>query len=389
MTSSGRLSVERVSTRAQFTEFTQATWRERDRAVPLLEPTLRSWWRGTSPHASPIDLVLVRNAAGRVVGRTTTHRDPALEAKLGTGLQLFGATEAASPAALRAVLNAVGESAREAGLPEVLGPVSLLPNQSGGVITSGFEHRGFVDSAWNPPWVPAVYEQFGLSRWNESDTWTVPVTPFQPPPPSSWSQQGVELEYGSRRTLPQVIPALREVLNASFAQLPYYTEISPEQMATATESLGWLLDPRLFLIARAHPRRHSPTAATPSPIVAFALVIPDVTSYVQRTRGSMGLMAQLGLLARRSRLRSEAILVIQGTDPAWQGRGLMSLISQQLQANLHEGGYHTLRSTYVGRDNPGSARQFSRYGGTPLHGYTFYRGTLAAIAAATRTKGQR
>ena len=113
--------------------------------------------------------------------------------------------------------------------------------------------------------------------------------------------------------------ALREVLNASFAQLPYYTEISPEQMATATESLGWLLDPRLFLIARAHPRRHSPTAATPSPIVAFALVIPDVTSYVQRTRGSMGLMAQLGLLARRSRLRSEAILVIQGTDPRVAG----------------------------------------------------------------------
>ncbi len=70
--------------------------------------------------------------------------------------------------------------------------------------------------------------------------------------------------------------------------------------------------------------------------------------------------------------------MIQGTRPDRQGRGLLRLLSDQLQANLAAGGYRRLRSTVVGRDNPGSARQFARYGGRPLHGATYYRRPIGA-----------
>ena len=43
--------------------------------------------------------------------------------------------------------------------------MSLLPNQAGGVITSGFAERGFVDSAWNPASYPGIYEAAGFTHF--------------------------------------------------------------------------------------------------------------------------------------------------------------------------------------------------------------------------------
>ena len=43
---------------------------------------------------------------------------------------------------------------------------------------------------------------------------------------------------------------------------------------------------------------------------------------------------------------------------------------------LAELGCTTLRSTLVGRMNPGSVRQFTRFGGRPLHATAYYRKAL-------------
>ena len=83
-------------------------------------------------------------------------------------------------------------------------------------------------------------------------------------------------------------------------------------------------------------------------------------------------MNQLRLLATRRRYRRDAVLVIKGTVPGEQGNGYLTLLSRELHRGLRAGGYRTLRSTFVERDNPASAAQYRRAGGRPLHGYTFY-----------------
>jgi hypothetical protein len=135
-------------------------------------------------------------------------------------------------------------------------------------------------------------------------------------------------------------------------------------MVAATDGLSFLLDEKLLLLAR---------DAASGEAIAFVLVLPDISAFVQKIGGRLTPLRQLQLLLTRGRYRSEAILIIQGTDPARQGRGVLSLLSRQLQTNLAAGGYSRLRSTTVGRDNAGSARQFSRFGGRPLHGSTLYR----------------
>ncbi|WP_230206416.1 GNAT family N-acetyltransferase [Microbacterium gorillae] len=336
--------------------------------VPLLEPTLRSWLRGTSPHPTGVTLLLVEDD-GRAVGRAVTHRDDAFDAKLGTRARLFGAVELGADevtgrAVLACLTTELDQRARTAGETELIGPVSLLPNQAGGVITSGFEHRGFVDSAWNPEWVPGLYEEAGYTRWNESDTWIVPTDASAVVPTGAeLAAAGITIQHAHRAEMSRLLPEVRDLVNASFAQLPYYTMISPAEFAAATDGLAWLVDPRLALIARDRA----------GAAVAFALVVPDITAFLQRTRGRLGPLQQVRLLLTRSRYRRDAVLIIQGTRPDRQGQGLLRLLSRELHAGLAAGGYQRMRSTYVGRDNPASAAQFARHGGRPLHGYTFYR----------------
>ncbi|MEV4551762.1 hypothetical protein [Nonomuraea wenchangensis] len=353
--------LERVESRAGLRDFLSLTDRlhapgdEPPRFVPPLHAQVRTWLR------QGVALYVLRRA-GRVVARTTLHTDAAFDAKLGGRLQLFGLTEFAEDAA-EELFDAVCEAGRANGRRTAFGPVSLLPNQAGGVITSGFAERGFIDSAWNPPYYPAAYEAYGFVRRFESDTWICPV----PPEPvfafddARIAAEGLRVHRGDRRRVAEQLPILRGMLNAAFAGLGYYTEISAAQLAAQTDGLAHLLDEDLLL--------YLTKAGRP---IAFVLCLPDISEFVMRVGGDLHLLNQLRLLATRSRYRREAVLVIKGTVPDEQGRGYMRLLSRELHAGLRRGGYHTLRSTYVERTNPGSAAQYTAMGGRPLHGYAFY-----------------
>lgn len=327
-----------------------------ERYVPLAEPVITRWWRGDS-----VELFLARDTAGTAVGRTILHRDARFDAKLGRRHQLFGLTEFRDDEAAAALFALAAERGRDT--EALFGPVGLLPNQTGGVITSGFDERGFLDSAWNPARYPGTYERHGFTRRFEADTWRCDLSdalfPFDD---SRLTTESLVLRHGSRRRFATQLPILREMLNASFAQLGYYTEIEADELAAQTDGLAYLLDESLLLWLEKNGRP-----------VAFVVTVPDVSEFLMRVRGRLGTLRQLRLLATRSRYRRDAVLIVKGTVPGEQGRGYLTLLSRELHRNLRAGGYRTLRSTFVERDNPASAAQYRRMGGRPLHGYTFYQ----------------
>ena len=160
------------------------------------------------------------------------------------------------------------------------------------------------------------------------------------------------VRHGSRRGFAAQLPILREMLNASFAQLGYYTEISADELAAQTDGLAFLLDESLLLWLEKDGRP-----------VAFVVTVPDISEFLMTVGGRLGVVNQLRLLATRGRYRRDAVLVIKGTVPGEQGRGYLTLLSRELHRNLRAGGYRTLRSTFVERDNPASAAQYRRAAG--------------------------
>ena len=354
------MRVDRVASRADLRAFLDLPLRlhREDLCVPLVASVV-------AQHARTAELFLARDGSGEVVGRTSVHRDAAFDAKVGPR-QLFGHTEFVDDDAVFAALVATA-AARADGRP-LFGPVALLPNQTGGVITSGFAERGFVDSAWNPAHYPAAYERHGFTRRFEADTWIVPVRRGSDHRDGGFAFDGARIaaeqlvvRHGSRRHLRDQLPILGEMLNASFAQLGYYTEISPEQLAAQTDGLAFLLDEALLLWLE--------KAGRP---VAFIVTVPDISEFLMAVGGRLGIVNQLRLLATRRRYRRDAVLVIKGTVPDAQGCGYLTLLSRELPRGLSDHGYRSLRSTFVERDNPASAAQYRRAGGRPLHGHTFY-----------------
>ncbi|HUN32153.1 MAG TPA: hypothetical protein VMU95_09025 [Trebonia sp.] len=361
-----------VRTRAELREFfavTDTIYNGDPRHVPVLRQQVGAWQDGEVPG---VTLHLLRDAAGAALGRTTLHTDVAFDTRLGHPAQLFGLTEfTGGPEVSAALFDAIGAAGRRAGKKTAFGPVSLLPNQSGGVITSGYQDRGFIDSAWNPDRYPAAYERYGFTRRFPADTWICPV-PGDDDPAVTFpfddtriQSEDLALHHGQRKQLDEQLPLLREMLNASFAQLGYYTQISAAQLARATDGLAYLLDESLLL--------YLTKAGRP---IAFVLCLPDISEFVVRAKGQLNLVNQLRLLATRAQYRRDAVLIIKGTVPGEQGRGYMRLLSRELLRALRAGGYQNLRSTFVEHSNPGSAGQYKAMGGRPLHGYTFYEKAL-------------
>ncbi|MFF5287916.1 GNAT family N-acetyltransferase [Paractinoplanes globisporus] len=358
--------VSAVTDRAALRDFCDLPLRlhPADRYVPLADSVIAGWWR-----RDQVELFLARDAAGIAVGRTILHRNARFDAKLGRRHQLFGLTEFRDDETAAALFELAENRGRDT--EALFGPVGLLPNQTGGVITSGFGERGFLDSAWNPAHYPGAYERNGFVRRFEADTWRCDLPDADPDALFSFDDsrlaaEGLVLRHGSRRRFASQLPILRAMLNASFAQLGYYTEIDADELAAQTDGLAYLLDEALLLWLE---KDGAP--------VAFVVTVPDVSEFFMRVGGRLGVLNQLRLLATRGRYRRDAVLIIKGTVPGEQGRGYLTLLSRELHRNLRAGGYRTLRSTFVERDNPASASQYRRMGGHPLHGYTFYERAVA------------
>ncbi|MGP6172682.1 GNAT family N-acetyltransferase [Corynebacterium sp. A21] len=353
---SPKVQVSPVRSRAELREFINLplTLGEeyQQHHVPVLRSDINRWFRGKGWFRG-VDLLLAR-AGGVPVGRAITHRSAALDAKLGIRAQLFGALDAVDKEVVAALLREVEQRGRLGGCHQIFGPVTPLPNVTGGAVTSGFEHPGFMDSTWNPPSIPVALESAGYQRWGQADTWEVPAIPvMRAPTAAEWGK--AKLVYPGRFGLAK---RLLPVLNAAFEQLPYYTRITPAQLKSQTSGLELLMDRTLI-----------PLVEIDGEVVCFALVIPDPVEILRTRGGRLGFPELRRLLRNRPR---DAVLIIQGTRPEYQGQGLLSLLTRQLYSNLRAGGYQRLRVTFIGRDNPASVRVFEKFGGRRLHGISFY-----------------
>src|ERR671931_1832816 len=356
--------------------FTDRLYAGRPQFIPPVRQQLRDFYRRKAPYFRYGDiefLSVVRN--GELVGRTTAHTNSKFDEKLGARHLLFGFTEFIDDdAVVSALVDELTTRAGRLGAARLFGPVNLLPNQAGGVITSGFDERGFVDSAYNHAYYPEAYERHGFTRDFEGATFVMSQLQadkmavdelFRFEQERIESEQ-LEVRQANRKRLSQELEIVRSMLNASFAQLGYYTEIDADELEYQVEGPSYLLDERiaLYLFKAGRP-------------IAFILCIPDISEFVRRSRGNLNLVNQLRLLVTRKRYRREAIAVIQGTIPGEQGKGYVRLLTRELLRNLRAAGYETLRGTFIEHENVASSAHLRRIGGRPLHGIAFYRRDLA------------
>lgn len=357
--------------------------------VPVPERRIRAWYQGTGPQRryGPVDLYLARDDRGRVVGRTCLHRNTDLDNRVGRPVQLFGLTEFADPGTdpylrglgddpAKELLDLAEQAATVSGCDLLLGPVELLPDQSPGVLTSGFAERAFSGGGWSPPHYADAYRRHGFTRRWPGQTWICEGLddPGRLPPEKAFAfderriqDEELVVHKGRRRTLHRVLPLLRGILNASAAPAEHRTEVSAADFADRAAGLSRVLDQDLLL--------YLTRAGEP---VSFLLAVPDVSGYLAAAQGRPGLLRRLGLrnAVRRGQYRAEAVLVASGTLPQWQGRGYASLLARELYRNLGEAGYGTLRAARVPLGERAAEAPYRAMGGRPLQDTAFFERRL-------------
>lgn len=401
------ITVSEVSTRAELREFLDfptalaTTQGGADHWVPLLRSDVTAWWAGRSWFPADVTLLIAKDPVGRVVGRTTAHRYPALDERLSGRLrrrltppevqagvvddwqhrqvraQLFGATEFETPEAAEALFAELETRARQAGCTHLFGPVSLLPNETGGVVVSGHEHPGFFDTAWNTPATAEAYEAAGFHRWGGGHTWEVeladvPAARATAPTEDECAAASVRITTPSRLGLTRALGRIHPTMNAAFDALTYYTPITDAQFASQTQGLALLMDPGLIVTAE------DLDAGPGDPAAAFILTVPDPVRVLRATGGRLNATAA-ALLARQqltgrtaAGTGRDAVLIVQAAHPEAQGRGLVSLLARKMYSELVRKGYRRLRVTFVGDDNLGSSAVPGRAGGHWLHELRFF-----------------
>ena len=369
---SQRLRVEIVRTEAQLQEFIDLPWQLHPAHLhmPIMEETIRGWFHGRTSHPGRIDLVLIRDQEGAVRARSSVHTHDAFEQRLGVPTLFFGATEFADHACLETLTTWAAERGRDLGKRQLLGPVALDGQERCGVITSGFSQPTFLDQPWNPSRVPDSYEALGFERWTEGATWSVDLTRAQlrRPEAAELEARGVELVRLRRRDVDATLPEIAAAVNEAMGRQHYFTPMDEEQFAASVKDLSIMLDLEIVGLLRDRASGR---------IASHFICIPNISPAVREARGRMRLWDQVKLLARHRRYRREALLIVQGTRAEHEGKGLLSMLSQEIMARLREKGYRRLLVTFIIEGNGGSSRQFERVGGSPLHGTTFYRLDLA------------
>lgn len=180
------LTRHRVTTKAELRGFIDLTASiasargESDHVVPLVASDITAWASGSGWFAEEVELWLLTDDSGAAVGRVLCHRSRLLAERLsdGPGAQapetlFFGALEALDATVIEEIIALVLDRADALGACRVFGPVSPLPNVTGGLVTAGFEHPGFFDTAWNPEFIAETFAAAGFSTWGPAQTWEV------------------------------------------------------------------------------------------------------------------------------------------------------------------------------------------------------------------------
>lgn len=337
--------------------------------IPPIRDQLRAVFRRPERYGTRAALYAVEDDRGNILARTTVHGSEVLDAKLGEPVQLFGFTEFVEDyPVFEQLIDGIRTIAHQKNRKTLFGPANLLPNESGGVISSGFEHRGFLDSAYNPPYYATFYARAGFSERFPSATYICDAIQSGPDPGSvlrfddvrlAWER--LEIRYGNRAKLKSQLKLLLRMLNASFAQRPYYTPISLDELEQRMEGLAYLLDERLliYLLRDGEP-------------VAFVVCIPDPSPFLAEINGNLNWINQLRLVLNRKHYQREAIVLIGGVVPGCEGAGYIRLLMRELFRNLRTGGYSTLRTTSIERNNPAARSTFLKMKGRVLHELAYY-----------------
>jgi GNAT superfamily N-acetyltransferase len=325
-------------------------------------------------HGDAVPL-LARDAQGRVAGRVLAHIYHRHNARYGERASFFGYFECRDdPAVARALIAAAAAFGERHGATVLRGPFNMTAMQEMGILVDGFDAPPVVDETYTAPYYPALLAAAGLRP-------VFPVTTFRLDDVAAVTSDALltdrhralladgrlRIRPADLRHFDAEIETLRELLNDSFYENPYFVPITHDEFVFQLGPYRRLMDSHISLVAELD--------GVP---VAFIVAVPDYNPLLKKLGGTLSPVGLVTFLHERGDIH-DAALIIMGVQRQLQGQGVMRVIQAALIRALQFRGYQRLTITWVADVNSKSLATMRALGARPYHRLTLYEGEMSSL----------
>ncbi|HOW66137.1 MAG TPA: hypothetical protein P5186_21330 [Candidatus Paceibacterota bacterium] len=270
------------------------------------------------------------------------------------------------PEAVTALLHEAETWGRSQGMDRVCGPRGFSDQEPQGMLVEGFEERSPIATHYNRPYLPRYLEAAGYVK--EVD-WICYRMPVPRELPASIVAMGRRLRdkanfhchnFRTKAELkPYLIPVL-ELLNETYDDLYGFAPTTADEFRGLAEKYLPLLDPRFVHLIE-----------NSGELVAFSVVMPDLTEGLQKARGRLFPFGFFHILRAGRRSRTLQFLLV-GIRKAYRNKGLFALFAEALLKEVHAAGMTEVHSHLQLEHNTHINRWLERLGGTVVRRYRAY-----------------
>ena len=169
----------------------------------------------------------------------------------------------------------------------------------------------------------------------------------------------------TRRKFQRLMYDACDVLNKGFAKNPMFVPLTVEEFWFQAKEMMWVMDPNISLVAY-----HGDNPA------GVVICIPDLNPLLKSVKSRLSLSLPFKYLRYRFS-RERAVIIYYSVTPEHHGKGLNSLMLQEITNRLLSNNYKSLGVTWIADVNNASLRQMEKLGGKPLHKLHLFRKSLS------------
>ena len=239
----------------------------------------------------------------------------------------------------RALIQEVEKIAQEKGFRFLEGPMGLSNLDKAGLLVAGFKEVGTLATWYNFPYYESHLRALGFEKATEWVEYRIEVPSKIPERVQRFAKLIQEkyhlkvVRFQSKRKLAQQADALFDLIAESYQSLSVYTPISERQKQHYIEKFIRFI--HLDYLMALHDATDS--------MIAFGITMPSYAKALQKAKGKRFPFGFMHLL-RASRKNERAAFYLIGIKPAFQKKGLIALISNEMLKTFTKRGVKVVES---------------------------------------------
>jgi hypothetical protein len=275
------------------------------------------------------------------------------------------------PEVAAALTCQVEDWCKSKGMKKIIGPFGFSDKDPQGFMIEGFDLPAIIATNYSLPYMINLMDSCGYTKEIDCVDYQLPVPKVIPDFYSAIYTRTLEAnsftlkEYTSRRQLKPVIKPVFDLINATYAQIYGFSELTQKEIDYFANRYLAIINPRFVKVI------YNRTGE----LIAFALAMPELSDGIRKARGRLlptGFIKIL-LASRRTKLLTMLLGAIRSD---YRNNGLDAVLGIKMLESAQEQRFEYIDSHLVLESNVKMRAEYDKLGGTIGKRYRIYKKAL-------------